>query len=74
MLIRSNAEMIAEVELAGIKPNWEDPSSLFSDRPLITQCPRAFDFESSLGLNSSITPVRSMTEKAGQSSVFHGTD
>jgi zeaxanthin glucosyltransferase len=47
MLIRSNAEMIAEVELAGIKPNWEDPSSLFSDRPLITQCPRAFDFESS---------------------------
>jgi hypothetical protein len=27
-----------------------------------------------IGLNSSITPVRSMTEKAGQSSVFHGTD
>jgi zeaxanthin glucosyltransferase len=47
MLIRSNAELIAEVERAGIKPNWEDPSSLFSDRPWITQCPREFDFESS---------------------------
>jgi zeaxanthin glucosyltransferase len=47
MLIRSNAEMIAEVESAGIKPNWEDPSSLFSDLPWITQCPREFDFESS---------------------------
>jgi UDP:flavonoid glycosyltransferase YjiC (YdhE family) len=46
MLIRSNAEMIAEVEKAGIKPNWEDPSSLFSDLPWITQCPREFDFES----------------------------
>jgi len=47
MLIRSNAEMIAEVEMAGIRANWEDPSSLFSDRPWITQCPREFDFESS---------------------------
>ncbi len=47
MLIRSNAEMIAEVERAGIKPNWEDPSSLLSDRFRITQCPREFDFESS---------------------------
>jgi len=47
MLMRSNAEMIAEVEKAGIKPNWEDPSSLFSDLPWITQCPREFDFESS---------------------------
>jgi zeaxanthin glucosyltransferase len=47
MLIRSNAELIAEVEKAGIKPNWEDPSSAFSDRFLITQCPREFDFESS---------------------------
>jgi zeaxanthin glucosyltransferase len=47
MLIRSNAEMIAEVEKAGIRPNWEDPSSLFSDLPWITQCPREFDFESS---------------------------
>jgi zeaxanthin glucosyltransferase len=47
MLIRSNAEMIAEVEKAGIKPNWTDPSSLFSDLPWITQCPREFDFESS---------------------------
>lgn len=46
MLIRSNAEIIAEVERAGIKPNWEDPSSLFSDVPWITQCPREFDFES----------------------------
>jgi zeaxanthin glucosyltransferase len=46
-LIRSNAEMIAEVEKAGIKPNWTDPSSLFSDLPWITQCPREFDFESS---------------------------
>jgi zeaxanthin glucosyltransferase len=47
MLIHSNAELIAEVERAGIKPNWEDPSSLFSDLPWITQCPREFDFESS---------------------------
>jgi len=39
MLMRSNAELIAEVEKAGIKPNWEDPSSMFSDRPFITQCP-----------------------------------
>jgi zeaxanthin glucosyltransferase len=46
MLIQSNAEMIAEVKKAGIKPNWEDPSSLFSDLPWITQCPREFDFES----------------------------
>jgi zeaxanthin glucosyltransferase len=46
MLIRSNAEIIAEVARAGIKPNWEDPSSLFSDLPWITQCPREFDFES----------------------------
>jgi zeaxanthin glucosyltransferase len=47
MLIRSNAEMIAEVESAGMKPNWEAPSSLFSDLPWITQCPREFDFEGS---------------------------
>jgi UDP:flavonoid glycosyltransferase YjiC (YdhE family) len=40
-------EMIAKVESAGIRPNWEDPSSLFSDLPWITQCPREFDFESS---------------------------
>ncbi len=47
MLIRSNAELIAQAEKAGIKANWEDPSSLFSDRPWITQCPREFDLESS---------------------------
>src|ERR1700736_3151185 len=47
MLIRNNAELIADVERAGIKANWEDPSSLFSDLPWITQCPREFDFESS---------------------------
>ena len=47
MLIRSNAEMIAEVEKCGIKPYWEDPSSLFSNRTWITQCPREFDFASS---------------------------
>jgi MGT family glycosyltransferase len=47
MLIRNNAELIADVEKAGIKPNWEDPSSLFSDLPWITQCPREFDFENS---------------------------
>jgi zeaxanthin glucosyltransferase len=47
MLMRSNTEMIAEAESVEIKPNWEDPSSLFSDRPWITQCPREFDFESS---------------------------
>ena len=47
MLKRSNAEVIALAEKAGIKANWEDPSSLFSGRPWITQCPREFDFESS---------------------------
>ena len=47
MLIRSNAEVIVKAERAGIRANWEDPSSLFSDRPWITQCPREFDFESS---------------------------
>jgi zeaxanthin glucosyltransferase len=46
MLMRSNAEVIAEAERAGIQPNWEDPSSLFSDLPWITQCPREFDFAS----------------------------
>jgi zeaxanthin glucosyltransferase len=46
MLIRGNAELIAQAEKAGIKANWEDPSSLFSDRPWITQCPQEFDFES----------------------------
>ena len=66
MLIRSNAEIIAEAERAGIKPNWEDPSSLFSDLPWITQCPREFDFESAHWSSSSTTPVRSTTEKAGQ--------
>jgi zeaxanthin glucosyltransferase len=47
MLMRSNAEVIALAEKAGIKANWENPSSLFSNRPWITQCPREFDFESS---------------------------
>jgi zeaxanthin glucosyltransferase len=47
MLVRNNAELISEVESAGIKPDWEDPSSLSSHLPLITQCPREFDFESS---------------------------
>jgi zeaxanthin glucosyltransferase len=47
VLIRSHAELIAQAEKAGIKANWEDPSSLFSDRPWITQCPREFDFENS---------------------------
>jgi zeaxanthin glucosyltransferase len=47
MLIRSNGVVIAQAEKARIRANWEDPSSLFSDRPWITQCPREFDFESS---------------------------
>jgi zeaxanthin glucosyltransferase len=47
MLKQSNAEVIALAEKAGIKANWEDPSSLFSGRPWITQCPREFDFDSS---------------------------
>jgi zeaxanthin glucosyltransferase len=47
MLIHSNAEVITQAERAGIKAKWEDPSSLFSDFPWITQCPREFDFESS---------------------------
>jgi UDP:flavonoid glycosyltransferase YjiC (YdhE family) len=47
MLIRSNSELIAQAERAGIRANWEDPSSLFANRPWITQCPQEFDFESS---------------------------
>jgi zeaxanthin glucosyltransferase len=47
MLMQSNAEVIALAEKAGIKANWKDPSSLFSNRPWITQCPREFDFDSS---------------------------
>jgi zeaxanthin glucosyltransferase len=47
MLIHSNAKVIGLAEQAGIKANWTDPSSLFSDLPWITQCPREFDFESS---------------------------
>jgi zeaxanthin glucosyltransferase len=47
MLIHSNRELIAHAERAGIRANWEDPSSLFSDRLWITQCPQEFDFESS---------------------------
>jgi MGT family glycosyltransferase len=47
ILIDSNAELIAQTEGAGIKPNWADPSSLYSDRLSITQCPREFDFGSS---------------------------
>jgi MGT family glycosyltransferase len=47
MLIHSNRELIAQAERAGIRANWEDPSSLFSDRLWITQCPQEFDFESS---------------------------
>src|SRR5262249_25403113 len=63
MLIRSNAEIIAEVERAGIKPNWKDPSSLFSDVPNV----RAnLILKARPGLSSSTTPVRSTTEKAGQ--------
>jgi zeaxanthin glucosyltransferase len=49
MLMRSNAELIAEVKKAGLKLNWEDRSSLFCDRTWITQCPREFDFESDCG-------------------------
>jgi zeaxanthin glucosyltransferase len=37
MLIHANAEQIGEFERAGIKPNWEDPFSLFAGRPWITQ-------------------------------------
>jgi zeaxanthin glucosyltransferase len=47
MLIHSNRELIAQAERAGIRANWEDPSSLFSDRLWITQCLQEFDFESS---------------------------
>jgi zeaxanthin glucosyltransferase len=47
MLIRNNTSVIALAEKAGIKANWSDPSSMFSDLPWITQCPKEFDFESS---------------------------
>jgi MGT family glycosyltransferase len=39
------AEPIAELEAAGLKLDWDDPSSLYANRPWITQCPREFDFE-----------------------------
>jgi hypothetical protein len=39
------AEPIAELEAAGLKMDWDDPSSLYANRPWITQCPREFDFE-----------------------------
>jgi len=67
MLIRSNAEIIAEVERAGIKPNWEDPSSLFSDLPWITQCPREFDFENAHWPKQFKYTGLSTTEKADPS-------
>jgi len=41
------ADVMFKRERAGIRANWEDPSSLFSNRPWITQCPQEFDFESS---------------------------
>jgi len=47
--------------------NWEDPSSLFSDLPWITQCPREFDFENAHWPKRSNTLVLSTTEKAGPS-------
>ena len=47
ILIRSSADLLKKMERAGIKPNWKDPSSLYSDRLWITQCPQEFDFESS---------------------------
>jgi hypothetical protein len=41
------AESIAELEAAGLKMDWDDPSSLNANRPWITQCPGEFDFEDS---------------------------
>ncbi len=36
---------IAELEAAGIEADWDDPSSLYTGRPWVSQCPREFDFE-----------------------------
>jgi hypothetical protein len=47
MLVRSHANVIAQVKKTGINGDWENPSSLYSGYPWITQCPREFDFESS---------------------------
>jgi zeaxanthin glucosyltransferase len=44
-IVAKTIRRLAEAKRAGIKPNWENPSSLFSDLPWITQCPREFDFE-----------------------------
>ena len=74
MLIRSNAEIIAEVERAGIKPNWEDPSSLFSDLPWITQCPREFDFESAHWSEQFHYTSPFHDGKGRPDLAFHGTD
>jgi zeaxanthin glucosyltransferase len=72
MLIRSNAEMIAEVEKAGIKPNWTDPCSLIfpGSRNVLAN----LTLKALIGPNSSSTPVRSMTERAGQGMIFRGTN
>ena len=47
MLVRSHANVIAQAKKIGINGDWENPSSLYSGYPWITQCPREFDFESS---------------------------
>jgi MGT family glycosyltransferase len=47
MLVRSHANVIAQVKKTGINGDWENPSSWYSGYPWITQCPREFDFESS---------------------------
>jgi zeaxanthin glucosyltransferase len=74
MLIRSNAELIAEVERTGIRPNWEDPSCLLSDRPRSRNVLANLTLQTPIARNSSVTPVRFMTEKVGLRSVFRGTD
>jgi zeaxanthin glucosyltransferase len=54
----------AHAESIGLKIDWNDLSSTVSPFASISQIPRAFDFESSIGLRSSTTPVHSTTAKA----------
>ncbi|MBV9877945.1 MAG: glycosyltransferase family 1 protein [Verrucomicrobia bacterium] len=47
MVQNCNAGVRARAETAGLTVNWDDPSATYSPLALITQVPKAFDFESS---------------------------
>jgi len=47
MVHDANAGVRARAEAAGLKVDWDNPSATYSPLALITQVPKAFDFESS---------------------------